>query len=209
MLSHRYNNGLKQNTAAASLITDKPWLFLAVTDTVHVNILGINNCKCVIHMRFHVYCWKWSYYFYNTVVSSIHQEWRYHSHSVIMGSIVPDRPQSCYVAHNLRINTPRPFCLTCHNDGLRFKENARLWYLQHISNRDTTAIMGSITFDTRPSYESPLLVTASRIKWPHILVNIIQWFEQILLCFHFTEHLQWRYCSLAPRHLDINLLHTL
>ena len=34
---------------------DKPRLFLAVTDTVHVNILGIDNCKCVMHMCVFMY----------------------------------------------------------------------------------------------------------------------------------------------------------
>ena len=36
---------------------DKPLLFLTATDKVHVNILGTDNCKCVIHMcLFHVFC---------------------------------------------------------------------------------------------------------------------------------------------------------
>ena len=34
---------------------DKPWLFLSATDTVHVNILGIDNCKCVKHLCVFMY----------------------------------------------------------------------------------------------------------------------------------------------------------
>ena len=34
---------------------DKPRLFLAATDTVHVNIFCIDNCKCVLHMCVSMY----------------------------------------------------------------------------------------------------------------------------------------------------------
>ena len=34
---------------------DKPRLFLAATDTVLVNMFGIDNCKCVIHMCVFMY----------------------------------------------------------------------------------------------------------------------------------------------------------
>ena len=45
---------------------DKLRLFLAATETVHVDILGIDNCKCVIHL------YVFMYFVGNRVTTTLH-----------------------------------------------------------------------------------------------------------------------------------------